>query len=104
MTKEQLNTTLRELREGCEEEGFDEIMIMDIAADLLETDTQLRDAITKHHPNIKDQVGFLINQLTQKPPRTDMLEESNDTLHHDWFYEDDPMFGDDYGPGDELPF
>lgn len=41
--------------------------------------------------------------LSKMHPVMDVLEELND-IYYDWSYEDDPMFGEDYGPEDELPF
>ena len=63
MSYNDLKNLFSGLREDFINEGLDDFMAMDIASDMIRTDSQLRNAISKHFPGVTDQVGFLADQI-----------------------------------------
>jgi len=63
MSYNDLKNLFSGLREDFISEGLDDFMAMDIASDMIRTDSQLRNAISKHFPDVTDQVGFLVDQI-----------------------------------------
>jgi len=59
----QLHKTIDDLSHDFNSEACEPYMALDIASDVLNTNKQLRDSITEHYPEVKDQVVFLAEQI-----------------------------------------